>query len=111
MSNITQTKSDHSFRADIETEDGVKREQMCCYNGHYLDHVDFVKDRHVRDDEILQRGCLLETTFAYAITCHKAQGSQFGSIIIVDDWKRNPQHRRWMYTAITRAVDAVVILT
>jgi exodeoxyribonuclease-5 len=50
-------------------------------------------------------------TFAYVITCHKAQGSQWGSVAIVNQCKsfREDSHR-WLYTAITRAVDRVVIM-
>lgn len=48
--------------------------------------------------------------FAYAITCHKAQGSQFGSVLVVDESRVfRKDAARWLYTAITRAVDRVVI--
>jgi exodeoxyribonuclease-5 len=48
--------------------------------------------------------------FGYAITCHKAQGSQWGSVLIIDESAVFREHRwRWLYTAITRAVDRVVV--
>lgn len=42
--------------------------------------------------------------YAYAITCHKAQGSEWDNVVVIDEqcpklW--NPA--RWRYTAITRA--------
>jgi exodeoxyribonuclease-5 len=49
--------------------------------------------------------------FAYAITTHKAQGSQFDYVIIVDESQTfGVMAHRWLYTAITRAIDKLVIL-
>lgn len=47
-------------------------------------------------------------TYAYAISCWKAQGSQFDLVFIDFDYC-NPEwnNRRWLYTAITRATTAV----
>lgn len=40
--------------------------------------------------------------FAYAITCHKAQGSEWDNVAVVDEAFGNPPNR-WRYTAATRA--------
>lgn len=41
--------------------------------------------------------------YAYAITCHKSQGSQWDSVLIYDESYCFREHRhRWLYTAITR---------
>ena len=50
--------------------------------------------------------------YAYAITAWKAQGSQYNKILIYEeDYPQNEDmHKRVMYTAITRAVDKVVIV-
>jgi len=48
--------------------------------------------------------------FGYALTTHKAQGSQWDSVFIFDEsyvFRQNA--RRWLYTAITRAAEKVVI--
>jgi exodeoxyribonuclease-5 len=49
--------------------------------------------------------------FGYCLACHKAQGSQWGSVLVIDeslvfraDWSR------WLYTAITRAADRVTVV-
>lgn len=53
----------------------------------------------------------IEMDFGYAITVHKAQGSQFNKVLVYDDcWLQGEEYRRWLYTAITRAVDKVVVL-
>ena len=48
---------------------------------------------------------LVESVWGYAITCHKAQGSQWENVIVYDDGLgRTAEDRaRWLYTAITRA--------
>ena len=52
-----------------------------------------------------------ELDYGYAITVHKAQGSQFDKVLVYDDyWEQGEQHRRWLYTAITRAIHKVVVL-
>lgn len=53
-----------------------------------------------------------EFTYGYAITCHKSQGSQWDKVLIVEE--KFPfdktEHARWLYTAVTRAVDKAVII-
>lgn len=47
-----------------------------------------------------------EIDFAYAITVHKSQGSEWDSVILGDDRINNKDktfRKRWLYTAITRA--------
>jgi exodeoxyribonuclease-5 len=50
--------------------------------------------------------------FGYAITCHKAQGSQWKGVFVIDQsyyWRRDGQQSQWLYTAITRAADRVFV--
>ena len=49
--------------------------------------------------------------FAYAITCHKAQGSEFDSVVVFDEsWLFGEDRHRWLYTAITRAKKRLLIV-
>ena len=49
--------------------------------------------------------------FAYAVTCHKAQGSEFDFVIVFDEsWAFNEERSRWLYTAITRAKEKLLIV-
>lgn len=49
----------------------------------------------------------LQLKFAYAVTCHKAQGGQWDAVFIDQGWLAddmlNDEYWRWLYTAITRA--------
>jgi exodeoxyribonuclease-5 len=101
---------DDRFRAAITSEDGDFLGNMMVYAGHFLDHEKLDKGRDDRDYGIKKR--LVEATFGWAITCHKAQGSQWANVIIADDkfgWTR-AERNRWLYTAITRAEEGLVVL-
>lgn len=47
--------------------------------------------------------------YGYAVTCHKAQGSEFDTVMVVDTHlPRKWDERRWRYTAATRAAKRLV---
>lgn len=49
--------------------------------------------------------------FGYVITCHKAQGSEWENVIILDEYPLWREDRnKWLYTAITRASQKVSII-
>lgn len=48
--------------------------------------------------------------FAYALTCHKAQGSQWDSVIVFDEGHIFEEPWRWTYTAVTRAAVKVEVV-
>lgn len=57
-------------------------------------------------DEVIDR-----FEFAYAITCHKAQGSEFDFVIVFDEsWAFKEEKEKWLYTAITRAKEKLLII-
>jgi len=80
------------------------------YKGHFEDHVAYDRHRHDRDWKDKKR--LTEATFGWAITAHKAQGSQWENVIVWDDGlgRSDLDRRRWLYTAITRAERGLVLL-
>jgi len=52
--------------------------------------------------------------YGYALTCHKAQGSSFDTVVLYLDRLLDPtddNNRRWLYTAVTRAKHDIIILT
>ena len=49
--------------------------------------------------------------YAYAITCHKAQGSQWPRVCVIDQSRSfGDDAWRWLYTAITRAVESLTVV-
>jgi hypothetical protein len=49
--------------------------------------------------------------YGYAMTCHKAQGSQADRVMVINEKLPQTDHRRWLYTAITRAAKELVVVT
>ena len=49
----------------------------------------------------------LQVKFAYAVTCHKAQGGQWPCVFVeqgyLNDEMINREYIRWLYTAVSRA--------
>ncbi|HLT07687.1 MAG TPA: AAA family ATPase [Cyclobacteriaceae bacterium] len=49
----------------------------------------------------------LQVKFAYALTCHKAQGGQWDAVFVdqgyLSDEQLDKEYIRWLYTALTRA--------
>lgn len=51
------------------------------------------------------------TTWAYAVSCHKMQGSQFETVYVDFDYCSSSWNAsRWLYTGITRASKKVILL-
>lgn len=56
----------------------------------------------------------LQVKYAYAVTCHKAQGGQWTNVFIDQGYMTpellTPDYFRWLYTAITRATQHVFLV-
>lgn len=49
--------------------------------------------------------------YAYATTCQLSQGSQYDNVIIIEEKTGGSDfHRRWLYTAVTRAKKQVILI-
>ncbi len=56
----------------------------------------------------------LQIKFAYALTCHKAQGGQWKAVFVDQGYLKDEQvdrdFVRWLYTAITRATEELYLV-
>ena len=56
----------------------------------------------------------LQIKFAYAVTCHKAQGGQWAHVYLdqgyMTDDMLTPDYIHWLYTALTRATEKVFLV-
>jgi exodeoxyribonuclease-5 len=112
---LADVRQDHgdafAFSATIETEDGTSiAGRQNFWRGEYADHAAFDPERGRREWQV-RRG-LIETSWGYAITGHKSQGSQWENVIVLDEGfgRTAADRNRWLYTAITRAERGLVIL-
>lgn len=66
---------------------------------------------HIRKDPYLNA---LQVKFAYALTCHKAQGGQWKAVFVDQGYLQEDQvdrdFVRWLYTAITRATEELYLV-
>lgn len=53
-----------------------------------------------------------EFAYAYAITVHKSQGSEWNKVLVMEEnFPRDKmEHARWLYTACTRAAEKLVVI-
>lgn len=87
-----------------------QQEQL--FNGVYEDYFDLKtkpeKLKAMKKDPLFNA---LQIKYAYAITCHKAQGGQWENVFIDQGYMTEdmlgPDYFRWLYTAITRATKKV----
>lgn len=65
----------------------------------------------VREDRYFNA---LQVKFAYAVTCHKAQGGQWKAVFVdfgyVTDENFDKEFVRWLYTAVTRATEKLYLV-
>ncbi len=75
-----------------------------------------VADRRMRLKKVKEDGFFnaLQVKFAYAVTCHKAQGGQWECVFVeqgyVTDEMLNTEYMRWLYTAVSRAKDKLYLV-
>lgn len=52
----------------------------------------------------------IQSDYGYCITCHKAQGSEWDNLLVIDDGLGKGETRqRWLYTALTRASKRLIL--
>ena len=86
------------WRCNCEDEIGTKFFRLPIWKQCYTDPLSIQKDTVIPKEVVY-------TTYAYVITCHKSQGSEWDRLLVFDEWMP-PQvwdMKRWRYTAITRA--------
>ncbi len=69
------------------------------------------RQEHIRKDPYLNA---LQVKFAYALTCHKAQGGQWRAVFVdqgfLNEDQIDKEFVRWLYTAITRATEELFLV-
>ena len=94
---LTREQADRLFRAVEEdyADVAVKRERM----------------KKIKADPHFNA---LQVKYAYAVTCHKAQGGQWQRVFVDQGYMTaemlGPDYYRWLYTAFTRATEKLYLV-
>lgn len=95
--------------ADFMVEENNK------FYGLFMDHKLFTDGKQTINNENWQKykGAPKPKLFdyAYCITCHKSQGSEFNKVLIFDEYMKGTDHARWLYTGITRSKQKLIIVS
>ncbi len=85
------------------------------YESVQQDYAD-IADRRLRLKKVKEDAFFnaLQVKFAYAITCHKAQGGQWPCVFVeqgyLTDEMVNTEYLRWLYTAVSRATEKLYLV-
>jgi len=105
------TDANPRWKSEVNfVEDGLTAEPI-------MSHAQFFAEKTVDYDRCRELGIPWRQLgqlydFGFAMTCHKAQGSQFDEVGVLVDGLRamsDNDRRAWLYTAVTRASERVVI--
>jgi exodeoxyribonuclease V len=101
---------------DVRTEDGESMSLNASTRPMFYDLHDLAKPSNP-PSKSTDGGAVLQ--YAYAITAHKAQGSEYQKVLVVDErariFDKDPlvvaeTRRRWFYTAVTRAKEKLFVV-
>ncbi|MCQ2073800.1 MAG: AAA family ATPase [Bacteroidaceae bacterium] len=94
----------------------LTREQYDMLFKNVMEDYTYISDkrerlRKMREDPYYNA---FQVKYAYAVTCHKAQGGQWANVFIdqgyIPDDTRDGDYYRWLYTAFTRATGTVYLV-
>ena len=93
----------------------TREQQDQLYNKVMADYADIPQKQErlkkVREDKYFNA---LQVKFAYAATCHKAQGGQWAHVYVdqgyMTDDMLTPDYLHWLYTAFTRATEQLYLV-
>jgi hypothetical protein len=69
----------------------------------------FAGEKELADMPYTEGNRAMMATYGYCITAHKSQGSEWPSVLVLNEaWGK--EQVNWLYTAVTRAEDEVAII-
>jgi exodeoxyribonuclease-5 len=94
----------------------LSREENRNLFNNVLEDYEDVKTKRARYRKVRENPYFnaLQVKFAYAVTCHKAQGGQWKAVFVdygyITDEMINKEFYRWLYTAFTRATEKLYLV-
>lgn len=102
---VSQDRTSDGLILDVHLEDvSVEHKGLSVNPWLFRQHFETVERPRIRKG-------IQEFDWGYVLTCHKAQGSEWPHVTIVDDSRTfRDDADRWLYTAITRASEGLTLL-
>ena len=93
----------------------TREQQQQLYERVLADYADIPRKdermKKVKEDRYYNA---LQVKFAYAVTCHKAQGGQWAHVYVDQGYMTadmmTPEYYHWLYTAFTRATEQLYLV-
>lgn len=76
------------------------------YEGIWYDSRSFGREKN--DIEYVGKDNPVPFDYAYCVTAHKSQGDEWGKVLVIEQKCKMWDHKRWAYTAASRAKEKVV---
>lgn len=105
-------QGDVTFRAEFVDEDGNEYDVPCIQATIEQNYLG--KDGATASTRAISKAKReennVEIDWAYAITCHKAQGSQWDEVVVHDESGFFNDPEKWLYTSTTRAAQKLTLV-
>jgi exodeoxyribonuclease-5 len=92
----------------------TQEQQKNFYESVSADYADLSKGDRYKRMKVDPWYNALQVKFAYAVTCHKAQGGQWKAVFVeqgyLTDEMINTEFLRWLYTALTRTTEKLYLV-
>lgn len=95
------------FQCGLSMEDGDNFDPLLMDAKLFMEHEPIVTKQNFR---WLKNFKIKPFEYAYCITCHKSQGSEYNKVLVLEEYLKGNEHKRWLYTACTRAAQKLVIV-
>jgi len=102
-----------SCQMTFEDEDGATYADKAVFQGLFEEHYSAKKNGFSADSRSAYKAKqrLIHLDFAWALTVHNAQGSQFDNVVLIDESSSfRDDADKHLYTGVTRAADTLTVL-
>lgn len=99
-----QRSDDDFLKLALHADDDPNHKiKVAVHNAHFTGGADALSPAHKRRSKVFH--------FGYALTVHKAQGSQWDHVVVIDEGASFPGLcANWRYTGITRAIERLTFV-
>ena len=98
----------HDIRAGFKVDGGGEYADLMMDYKMFMEHEPSINKDNFR--KVPKIGHPHEFDYAYCITAHKSQGSEYPKVLVLEEFLKGNEHTRWLYTAVTRASEKLVLV-